>query len=222
MFKKQKPKSDAPTYLRPYADAARAHGSGFGTMLWRSPEGQKKRFEVIARMIEPEPRICADLGCGRADLLSYLADTNRIPQAYLGIDGIPDMYAAAQAVIQDRALENAQCILADFVADATLFQKLAADHDADTFIFSGSLNTLEEPRAKALLDRAWSALPSNGLLIFNFLSDRVPGGDTGETGPAYRFKTLAMLDWALERTPLVRFRHDYLDGHDATIRMQKP
>jgi hypothetical protein len=28
-----------------------------------------------------------------------------------------------------------------------------------------------------------------------------------------------MLNWALQRTRLVRLRHDYLDGHDATIAM---
>jgi SAM-dependent methyltransferase len=223
VFKKHKPKkADSPTYLRPYADAARAHGTGFGTMLWRSPDGQKKRFEVIAQMIDQDRCICADLGCGRADLLTYLADTSRVPDGYFGVDGIPDMFDAGQTVIRDLAIKNACCILADFVADSTLFQTLAADHRVNTFIFSGSLNTLEEPQAKALLDRAYHALPSTGLLIFNFLSDRVPGGDTGETGPAHRFDTLGMLDWAMERTPLVRFRHDYLGGHDATIGMQKP
>ena len=223
VFKKHKPeKTEAPTYLRPYADAARTHGTGFGTMLWRSPDGQKKRFEVIAQMIDQDRCICADLGCGRADLLSYLADTSRIPVGYIGIDGIPDMSNAGKAVIKDRAIENAQCILADFVADSTLFTRLTTDHKVNTFIFSGSLNTLDEPQAKALLDRAFQALPIGGLLIFNFLSNRLPGGDTGDTGPAHRFDPLALLDWALERTPLVRFRHDYLDGHDATISMKKP
>ena len=41
------------------------------------------------------------------------------------------------------------------------------------------------------------------------------------TEPAHRFDTAGMVSWALERTPGVWFRHDYLGGHDATIAMVK-
>ena len=42
-----------------------------------------------------------------------------------------------------------------------------------------------------------------------------------DTGVATRFDTLDWLDWALRTTPNVRFRQDYLQGHDATIAMLK-
>ena len=223
MFKKPKRnKEDSPGYLRPYADAARMHGSGFGTMLWHSTDGQKKRFEVIARMIDPTTRVFADLGCGRADLLAYLADINRLPRGYVGVDGIPEMSNAGQAMIREHPFNNAQCIHADFVADTTLFSRLVSDYGVAGFVFSGSLNTLDQPAARVLLSRAFQVLPSEGVLVFNFLSSRIPGGDTGETSPANRFDPVAFLDWAIERTPLVRLQHDYLGGHDATIRMQRP
>lgn len=219
MFKK--PKADDPSYLKPYAAAAKVHGSGFGTLLWQSAEGQAARFEVITEMIEPTTRVFADLGCGRADLLRYLVESGRPPRGYVGVDGIPEMFDAAQASIREHAVRHADCVQADFVADSTVFGRLVGEYGATGFVFSGSLNTLVQRDALALLDRALHALPDDGVLVFNFLSNRIPGGDTGVTGPAHRFDTLAMLDWSLERSPLVRFRHDYLGGHDATISIHR-
>ncbi len=54
------------------------------------------------------------------------------------------------------------------------------------------------------------------------MSKRDPSRTDENTGPAKRFDTLAMLDWAMTRTPLVRFRQDYLGGHDAAITMLRP
>lgn len=223
MFKRTKG-NDAPpgpAYLRPYARAAKVHGSGFGTLLWQSAEGQAARFEVIAGFVDPATRIIADLGCGRADLLAYLVDSGRPPLGYIGVDGIPEMHAAADAYIREHAIPGARSILADFVADTAVFDTLVRDHRADALVFSGSLNTLDQADAQALLERAWAALLPAGLLVFNFLSDRFPRRGVEEMGPARRFDTLAMLGWALERSPLVRFRHDYLGGHDATIAIGK-
>jgi len=221
VFKKSKAEAEGPSYLKPYAAAAKVHGSGFGTLLWQSADGQAARFEVIAEMLQPTTRVFADLGCGRADLLRYLVDSGRTPRGYVGVDGIPEMSAAAQAYIRDQAIAHAECIRADFVADAGVFDRLVTEHRVQAFVFSGSLNTLVQRDALALLDKAWHALPAEGVLVFNFLSNRIPGGDTGATGPAHRFDTLAVLDWSLERSPLVRFRHDYLGGHDATISIRR-
>jgi SAM-dependent methyltransferase len=211
-----------PAYLRPYARAARVHGRGFGTLLWQSAEGQAARFAVIAEFVDPARHVIADLGCGRADLLAFLVDSGRPPRGYIGVDGIPEMTAAADAFIRDRAIPYASALPADFVADPGIFETLAAVHAADAFVFSGSLNTLDQPDALDLLGRAWAALPPAGLLVFNFLSDRYPALDRAEMGPARRFDTLAILAWALARSPLVRYRHYYLAGHDATIGMQRP
>lgn len=221
MFRKSKADEGDPSYLKPYAAAAKVHGSGFGTLLWQSAEGQAARFEVIAEFIEPTTRVVADLGCGRADLLAYLVDSGRTPRGYVGVDGIPEMFEAGRAYIREHAIAHAECIRADFVADSGVFNRLVTEHGVDGFVFSGSLNTLVQRDALALLDRAFGALPRGGVLVFNFLSNRIPGGDTGATGPAHRFDTLAVLDWSLTRSPLIRFRHDYLGGHDATIAVKK-
>lgn len=211
-----------PKYLQPYAEVARRVGARFEALLWQNAEGQRLRFDVLAEMIEPEKRSIADMGCGRVDLLEHLHTLKRVPKLYVGVDGVRPMVEAGQQIIDAKAYPHARVIEADFVADRDCMSDLVARHGVDTLVFSGSLNTLEQHQAEDVLERAYDALPSGGLLAFNFLSDLFPGKDPAEHGPAIRFSTLGLLSWALRRTPLVRFRHDYLGGHDATVRVAKP
>lgn len=211
-----------PKYLRPYAEVARRVGARFEALLWQNAEGQRRRFDVIAEMIRPEDRALADLGCGRVDLLVHLHEIGRAPRRYVGVDGIRPMVEAGQQQIQSRGFADALVLEADFVADAGCTAELVRAHAVDTLVFSGSLNTLEQHQAEQVLENAYASLTPGGALVFNFLSDLYPGKDSSEQGPAFRFSTLGMLAWALRRTPLVRFRHDYLGGHDATIVMFKP
>ncbi len=211
-----------PAYLKPYAEAARAVGARFEALLWLSRESQTARFAALTAMLDGQPGAMADLGCGRADLLEHLLDQGLEPARYLGIDGVEAMVAAGNERIIARRVENASCRFDDFVADEAIFTRLAADMKIDTFVFSGSLNTLPQETAEAVLDRAFAALRPGGVLIFNFLSSEAPNRNTDENGPARRFKTLALVRFALDRTPLVRFACDYLGGHDATIRMERP
>ena len=88
-------------------------------------------------------------------------------------------------------------------------------------MFSGSLNTLSMDRAQGVLDRFWAALEKSGrgTLVFNFLSLRHDKEQSPANPPAVRFDPVMMLAWALDRTPIVQMRHEYLGGHDATIVM---
>ncbi len=212
---------EEPGYLRPYAEVARRVGAQFEALLWQNEDGQKRRFDVLADMLEPEKRSIADLGCGRVDLLVHLHTLGRVPRRYVGVDGLRAMVDAGQALIDEHHYPNAEVHELDFVADVQALSELVRTSGIDTLIFSGSLNTLEQPMAEDVLHRAYDVTPPGGVLAFNFLSDLFAGSDTGQ-GPAFRFSTLGLLAWALARTPLVRFRHDYLGGHDATITMTKP
>ena len=59
-------------------------------------------------------------------------------------------------------------------------------------------------------------------VVFNFLSNRPDEQwHDKDLGPARRFDTIRWLDWSLHLTSLVRFAQDYLDGHDATIVIEK-
>ncbi|MAY74448.1 MAG: hypothetical protein CMJ31_06935, partial [Phycisphaerae bacterium] len=116
----------------------------------------------------------------------------------------------------------AEIIEADFASDESIGRTLISTERADVLYFSGSLNTFQHKAAAKILERAWEAVAQKpgASLVFNFLSDRCDAERRKlPTGPAHRFNTLKLLDWAMEQTPVVQFRQDYLAGHDATIAM---
>lgn len=215
-----------PDYLAPYAKAAKDLGPTFQSLLWRSPEAQRTRFDVIADLCALHPpgltgRVVADMGCGLADFAARLHERGIEYGRYIGVEGIPSLAQAAR----DRALPECRIVEADFAADHRLFDALVENHGVELFAFSGSLNTFHTAGAQAVLERAWAATAAlrGGQLVFNFLSDRAPADQAAKpTGPANRFDTTAMIAWALDRTPLVAVRHDYWHGHDATIWMRRP
>ena len=211
-----------PLYLRPYREAVDTLGVGFDALLWKSPQAQTTRFEVARRMARLRGRVVADLGCGTGDFLRHLRAKDHAPSMYVGVEGIAELAGAAE-----RALEGAspaRVLTADFVGDADLPGRLVAEFGVSVFALSGSLNTLEQGDAIGVLGRLWRAIEpvAGGLVVFNFLSSHNLAGRTTAEPPATRFDTPAMVAWALSQTPLVRFRNDYLAGHDATITMRRP
>lgn len=215
--------SESP-YLDPYRDAVREMGAGFESQLWLSREAQKRRFRVIERFARPEGRILADIGSGVADLLMYLKERDRLPERYIGIEGVAEMTEHAIARAREHGIGGASCSIHDFVRETDLARQLVGEARVEVFVFSGSLNTLQTEDAIGVLDRYYDALEGagRGRLVFNFLSDRVDKQRTPAHPPAVRFDTVRMLDWAFGRSPLVRMSHDHLRGHDCTILMRVP
>lgn len=211
-------------YLDPYLRAAEEFGPGFEALLWRSPTAQKARFRAIAQMTRTKGRVLADIGCGNADLLFDLHERDRAPSKYLGIDGVPQMIEHARDLASSKGIDSGVFLLHDFVAEHELPTQLVRDVGVRTIVFSGSLNTLAMRDAQAVLDRFWRALAEvpDAALVFNFLSDRHDRERTPASPPAVRYDPVPVLEWALERTPLVTMRHDYLAGHDATVCMMTP
>ena len=214
--------ADPHPSLDPYREAVEREGPTFDALLWRSPEYQRRRFEVIAQSLDLTGRVVADIGCGRADLLAFLHSLGVEYGGYVGVDGLIEMVEHSRTRAGRDHLEEARFIHADFATDEQLFERLVSAERADVFAFSGSLNTFDEMDARAVLDRAWSALTADRrpgrALIFNFLSDA--GGTAGEDlGPSRRFHTASFAAWALDRTPRIILRTDYLPSHDATIAM---
>lgn len=209
---------------QPYRDAVTRFGPRFESLLWNSADGQLARFDAIIDALETGGAVIADIGCGLGDLADRLEERSgdAQPTLYLGVDALPELLeeatSRAPGPIRRRYLH------ADFGQDAELFEHLVTEENATALIFSGSLNTFEQAEAVVVLERAWAALKGahadrTRQLAFNFLSDRHHRPRPNPTGPARRFDTLALLDWALERTPAVRFRQDYLRGHDALVVM---
>lgn len=191
---------------------------------------QRVRFDALIDMASPTGKVIADLGCGLADLLKRLVERNVGQSRYIGVEGVADLAEAARDRLSTMghpggASRRAEILTADFAADPELWTKLVIEERVDIFIFSGSLNTFPQAEAMEVLERAWAAVVTRpkASLAFNFLSDRCePARRTQATAPAHRFDTIAMLDWATRRTPIVQFRQDYLTGHDAAIVMTSP
>ena len=198
----------AQDYLRPYREAVRRHGPGFEATLWSSPEGQRRRFDVMIDLAGFENCTLVDIGCGQGDFAKYLVDREIRFARFVGIDALPELIAAAQ----QRNLPRCEFRVCDALADPAA---LACEH-ADFICFSGSLNTMDECVAKALVQRTFDAAAQG--VVFNFLSDRPhERWSHHPLEPARRFDTIDWLNWALDLTSRVTFTQDYLDGHDATI-----
>jgi hypothetical protein len=209
-----------PEYLAPYARAVAAYGTGFGALLICDRQWQEARFRVLSSAIGLRGRGVADLGSGRADLLDWL-DRERVEcRRYVAVEAVAELHGYARARYEHAA--SAAFVHGDFVRETGLFAQLVDEHDVDVLLFSGSLNTLVEAEALAVLERAWSALADSpgAVLGFNFLA----GGDgwpRPETNLPRR-DTRRWFAWACDRTPLVIFCQHYLGAHDATIVMIRP
>lgn len=218
-------------YLEPYRRAVDEIGPGFEALLWRNRDFQQVRFRVLietaAAGVAPfampptanalANRVIVDLGCGRADMLTWL-DEHRVPFGrYIGVEAIPELVNASAARTASR--DDAEIIEADFADQHDLFESLVRSHAAEVFLFSGSLNTFEQPAALAVIERAFAAIKPLpvGAVVFNFLSGLAPHAPTDDTGPAKRFDTRAVIDAAASLSPAFTARHDYLRGHDATV-----
>lgn len=200
-----------PEYLAHYRELVERMGAAFEATGWRSREFQEERFRVMAELESFGGLVVLDAGAGRADFAAYLLERGVEPARMIAQDAMAEMVEAIDA----RGMKGVEGALCDFASEADAFTRYGA---VDSVVFSGSLNTLEEDHAVAVLERAWSAAERS--VVFNFLSDRAPAEMLARpTEPAHRFGAVRMVDWALGKTPLVKFRHEYLGGHDATVAM---
>jgi hypothetical protein len=192
-----------PSYLKPYLDAARAHGAGFGSLLWASPVTQAARFEAISRIVSLQGRSVLDLGCGRADFLDFLLDRGLRPADYIGIEGVDTLAEAAES----KGLPNATIVRCDFVAEPSRMFV-----GADVVVLSGSLNTADDTVFYETLRRARDA--AAGTLVFNFLSSPLLAGQSY----LHWRRPEDVLQFARQRSRDVATLDDYLPG-DMTVRM---
>lgn len=210
-----------PSYLEPYQKACDAYGPSFEATLWASREWQELRFRVFTELYPFAGATFIDAGAGQGDFVAHLA-CRAVPYARaIGLEAVGPMLESARA----RGLERTVFLPCDFVAEPDAFlsavRQAGASAPPDVIVFSGSLNTLDQQTAQRVLDSAWQAC--GRAVLFNFLSSRVCESVCEDTGPARRFCPVAMLDWALDRTPCVALRKDYIPmGHDATILMLRP
>ena len=198
-------------HLEAYRAAVVDHGPGFAATLWGSPETQSLRFDVMHEMDGGFGGLhLLDVGCGDGALVTWLGARGERPARYVGIDALAEQIEVARTRAPAWASFE-QCDVSNNWSTSTRF---------DWVLVSGTINTMDPALAEAVLRTAWQACEIG--LVFNFLSDRPHARWRGhDLGPAHRFHLPAWCAWALERTPLVACRQDYLDGHDATITMRR-
>lgn len=157
-----------PDYLRPYTKAAAIHGGGFSSLLWASPETQAARFTAFAEAAPFKNSTVLDVGCGRGDLLDFLIQREETPQEYIGIEGVPELAAAAERV-RPPAGPTLRIVRGDFVADPRLLFTAS-----DLIVLSGSLNTAKDVAFFETVRRCYDATAHR--FLFNFLSSSYLAG----------------------------------------------
>lgn len=206
-------------YLRPYEKALEKHGASFEATLWRSREKQCVRFGVIRALVDFAGRTVLDAGSGLGDFSASLAEHQARHESYVGLEALASFVDASNA----RGLPRSRFVECDFVREEGAFAgrfPQSPDGRADIVLFCGSLNTLEQDLAMPVLERAWDAC--RVALVFNFLSERYPEADCAPADSiVQRYCPGRVLEWALDRTPLVTLRHDYMEGHDATVALYR-
>ena len=202
--------ADSSSHLDPYRVAASEQGPGFAATLWGSPETQSLRFDIIDNMCGSlaDTRVL-DLGCGDGALYQWMRERGTLSASYLGIDALDDQVKHAREVHAGATFVHLDLSMASTLPSGF-----------DWVVISGTLNTMDDATTLHVLDLAWDAAALG--LAFNFLSDR-PGlkWQSRPLGPARRHQLQELMAWALERTPLVACRQDYLEGHDATLVMRR-
>jgi SAM-dependent methyltransferase len=197
--------ADEPAYLSPYLSAARRHLGGFASLLWASPDTQAARFGAIARLANPAGKTILDVGCGRADLVDYLAARTVLPADYTGIEAVPELLDAARK----KERPGVRILAADFVQ-----QPAAMFVGADVVIISGALNTLDTPAFYTTIRRSFDAAAE--ALVFNFLDSPLLAAASYLTW----HKRDEVLELAFRLSRDSRVLSDYLDG-DSTIAIFK-
>lgn len=195
----------APDYLQPYLAAGKRHGAGFAALLWASEQTQHARFNALARLCRFAGRSVLDVGCGRADLLTWLIRRQQRPHDYTGIEAVEALADAAEA----RALPDCTIVRADFVKEP---QRLFVG--ADVVVLCGSLNTLDAGSFAQTLQRAFDATCE--VLVFNFLC--TPERAAARHLSWHPIEEVVRLAGTWTRQ--MRWVDDYLSG-DCTMMLQK-
>jgi 2-polyprenyl-3-methyl-5-hydroxy-6-metoxy-1,4-benzoquinol methylase len=202
--------TNSPDYLKPYIQAVDEHGGTFDATLWQSKEGQLLRFKTFCDFIDFNSSSIVDVGCGIGDFAEYLIAQNIQFDSFHGIDAMEAMITTAN----NRSIARSSFSVAD------ILQCTNALTGYEWITFSGTLNAMSEQTATQLIDAAFSACKKG--VAFNFLSNKSGRDPKNEDlQPASRFNTIALLEFALSKTPCVDFAQTYLNGHDATIVLKK-
>jgi hypothetical protein len=192
-------------YLVPYARAHGRKARGAHALLWEDRWAQDVRFDAIARLGQLAGRRVLDVGCGRAELLSFLRARGIFPSHYTGIEAQAWLARAARR----RRYPRCRIVQADFVKEPATLRI-----GAEVMVFSGSLNFLSSRQFYRTLELAWAA--ARRRVVFNFLCSPDLAG-----APALRWhRREVVAAFARSRGAAIRIDEGYEAG-DCTVAMTK-
>ncbi len=150
-----------------------------------------------------------DVGCGLGDFANYLLDQQIPFSSFHGIDAMEQMISEAKS----KSLPRCTFSIGDVIENEDLLQGF------DWITMSGTLNAMPQTLAMELISKAFSACTIG--VAYNFLSNQCKPNLEEDLTPASRFDTVQMLEQAFNLTRNLTFDQSYLDGHDATIILNK-
>ena len=150
-----------------YRELLDKHGANsYRTLSWISPATQAIRFAQLVKIIanQQDKFTLLDVGCGFADLYSYLKETGFHNIDYSGIDLMPEFIDADK-----KAHPNIQLIEGDFL-------EIDFNQRYDYIVSSGTLNVIVDPsqppyeHAFSVIDKMFEL--ANCGIAFNMLWEK--------------------------------------------------
>lgn len=186
-----------------FNEKVKEHGISYKSLDWGSPQGQRKRFEVIADIGIKSGDSVLDVGCGLADLYAFFSERG-LDVEYTGIDVSEKMIEVAQErfphlPLGRRLLDDFQPESFDWVVASGIFYLNRID--PDLFL-------------REYAEKMFSVCKKGS--AFNCLSRT----KTAVTSEEYRADPSEVLTMVRSFCNLTAVRHDYHDS-DFTVYMRK-
>lgn len=183
-----------------YSSRLARFGEDPRTLGWDRRESQAARFAVAADSFPFRGKTVLDLGCGLADFLAFLRERGEAPAAYSGVDINPDLLRHCRERFPESDFHRAN-VLVDEVPEPR--REVVVLFGVLNFRFKEFAN---RDFAKGMIRRAFELCRE--AVVVDMLSARRDEGYPEEDF-VYYYDPSEILEFALELTPHVSFRHDY-------------
>ena len=169
------------------------------SLNWKDREAQYERFNNFLKLIDVENKNILDIGCGFADLYTYLYDKNKLPKKYTGIDINPNFINHCKKKFPSLQFHVGNLIDHNFT-----------DENFDIVLMVGvlSYNFKEFDNIRFTKEVVRNAFKlANDALIFDMQSNII--NKNYETAEHIHYqKPSDIVDFALSLTPNVVLKHD--------------
>ncbi|MDX8382532.1 MAG: class I SAM-dependent methyltransferase [Ghiorsea sp.] len=188
-----------------HSDSLLRFGHHPNALYWSGRDIQELRFKVLAEIGIEHGNSILDVGCGFADLNTWLSNNQYTDVQYHGIDISPDLIGVAKKIHPDVSLSVGELFDGNFTAQ-----------QFDWLLLSGALNEPYHDHgvyAKKVISEMYQLCRQG--VAFNLLNAQVI-----KVYDLQSFEPQEMLDFCREICPSSQLRTDYL-ANDFTIYMFK-